>query len=139
MLNVGMMKFKKHDGGEGSLTAIEGCNDIPFSIARVYYITGVPQSSKRGAHAHLRLHQVLLCLNGSVTVKVHNADQQQEFTLNDPTEGLCIGPKVWREMYDFSPGCVLMVLASAPYDEDDYIRDYPTYLDTAHNFFDGGL
>lgn len=138
MYNVGMIKFKKNDAGVGALVAIEGQGDIPFSIARVYYITGVPQDAKRGAHAHRKLHQVLICLNGSVTIKVDNAGQQQEFLLDDPGEGLYIGPKVWREMYNFSPESVLMVLASATYDELDYIRDYHTYLQDTRGFFDKG-
>lgn len=137
MYNVALLKFKQFDGGEGVLSAIEGGVDIPFEIRRVYYITGVPANSHRGAHAHLKLHQVLVCLNGSLSVKVSNAGNDKTFVLSKPSEGLYIGPNVWREMYAFSPGCVLMVLASGLYDESDYIRDHNAYLDSVKGFFDG--
>lgn len=135
MYNVGMIKFNVFSAGEGTLSAIEGKRDIPFDIKRVYYITGVPEGAHRGSHAHHKLHQVLICLNGSVTIKVHNAKNTQDFALSSPSEGLYIGPHVWREMYDFSPGCVLLVLASELYDELDYIRSYPQYLDNIRELF----
>lgn len=136
MYQTGWMKFKVISDSRGNLSAIEGGKDIPFSIKRVYYITGVESGVERGFHAHRQLHQVLLCLHGSLKVRLFNGTQKEEVVLNDPAKGLYVGPWVWREMYDFSPGAVLLVLASAEYDEADYIRSYEAYLSEAKAIFD---
>ena len=67
---------------------------------------------------------MLICLHGSVRIKVKTPHEEQIVLLDDPTKGLYIGHMIWREMFDFSNDAVLMVLASEHYDEADYIRDY---------------
>lgn len=128
MFQTGSFKFRNISDGRGNLTAIEGGVDIPFDIKRVYYITKVGEGIVRGAHSHRALHQVLLCLEGSVRIRVFHGEDQEDVWLRSPTEGLYIGPWVWREMYDFSEHAVLLVLASERYDEADYIRDHDAYL-----------
>ena len=118
---------KNEDRHMGHLTPIEGRKDIPFDIRRIYYITKVPENTIRGFHAHKELQQVLLCLNGTVKISVSDPFEKQIFTLDNPSKGLYIGPGLWREMYDFSPAAVLLVIASEYYTEDDYIRDYRKY------------
>lgn len=136
MYNYGLLKFKKFGRKEfGYLSAIEEMRDIPFLIKRVYYITGVSAEVTRGCHAHRMLHQVLICLNGSVTIRVHNGNEKTEFILERSDIGLYLGPMTWREMTNFSEGCVLMVLASEYYSEEDYIRDYDDYLNECKKFF----
>lgn len=135
MINVGMMQFKNITDGRGDLTPIEATKDIPFEIKRIYYITGVQPKIRRGLHAHMYLHQVLLCLNGSVRVHTKTPLEGETFLLNNPLKGLYIGPMVWREMFDFSAGAVLLVLASEYYDERDYFRDYTDYEGVAKKFF----
>jgi dTDP-4-dehydrorhamnose 3,5-epimerase len=49
--------------------------------------------------------------------------------LDSPEQGIEIGPMIWREMHDFSPDCVVAVLADAPYDEADYIRDHSAFAE----------
>lgn len=122
----------------GHLTPIESGNengDVPFEIKRVYYLTRVPENTIRGFHSHRNLEQVLICLNGSVQISVSTPYEKEFITLNDPAKGLYIGPMVWREMYNFSPGSVLLVLASEHYDETDYIRDYRQYCEEAQEYF----
>lgn len=131
MYNCALIKFKDISDKYGHLTAIEGRIDIPFDIKRTYYITRVLEDIRRGFHAHRKLHQVLVCLNGSVKVKTKNPNDEEEYELCDPSVGLYIGPYVWREMFDFTDGSVLLVLASEYYDEDDYIRNYDFYLEEA--------
>lgn len=121
----------------GHLTPIESGRDIPFVIKRIYYLTRVPENTIRGFHAHRQLEQVLLCLNGKVTISVSTPYEKQLITLDDPAKGLYIGPMVWREMYDFSPGSVLVVLASEHYNEADYIRDYRNYCEIAQEYLKG--
>ena len=121
----------------GHLTPIESGRDIPFVIKRIYYLTRVPENTIRGFHAHRQLEQVLLCLNGKVTISVSTPYEKQLITLDDPAKGLYIGPMGWREMYDFSPGSVLVVLASEHYNEADYIRDYRNYCEIAQEYLKG--
>lgn len=133
MYNCSLFKFLSIDSKYGNLTPIEALIDVPFYIKRIYYITKVPQDISRGFHAHRKLHQVLICLNGSVKIKVKNPKEETEFILDNSSVGLYIGPYIWREMYDFSEGTVLLVLASDHYNEDDYIRNIDFYMKEACN------
>ncbi|MDF9824987.1 dTDP-4-dehydrorhamnose 3,5-epimerase-like enzyme [Breznakia sp. PF5-3] len=119
----------------GHLTPIESAIDVPFEIKRIYYLTKVPENTTRGFHSHRELQQVLLCLNGSVDIEISTPDEKEKITLNNPAIGLYIGPMVWREMSNFSPGSVLLVLASEHYAEDEYLRDYDDYLKKATLYF----
>ena len=127
MNNTGIICFKRHIDQYGSLTPIEGGNDIPFVIKRVYYIYDVLPEVARGFHSHKKLHQVLIPLGGSIAVKLKTPFEEKCVYLNKPYEGLYIGPHIWREMYDFSKGSTLLVLASDFYDESDYIRSFHDY------------
>jgi dTDP-4-dehydrorhamnose 3,5-epimerase-like enzyme len=123
-----LIKFEKHADKNGSLTAIQPGAKFSFEIRRVYYIYGVPAGGERGFHAHRVLQQVMLVLNGAVTVILDDGETRQSVRLKDPAEGLYVDAGLWREMKDFSPGAVLLVLASLPFDEADYIRDYDEFL-----------
>lgn len=131
MYNCSMFKFLSINSNYGNLTPIEEVFDVPFDIKRIYYITNVPQGVSRGFHAHRRLHQVLICINGSVKIKLKNPKEESEVILNDSSDGLYIGPYVWREMYDFSENAILLVLASDYYNENDYIRNIDFYMNEA--------
>ncbi len=131
MYNCSLIKFKDITDKYGHLTPIESKIDIPFEAKRIYYITKVEQGVTRGFHSHRKLHQVLICLNGSVKIRVKNPNEEEVIELNDQSIGLYIGPYVWREMFDFTEGSVLLVVASAYYDENDYIRNYDFYLEEA--------
>lgn len=111
----------------GSLVALEAELNIPFEIKRVYYIFGTQQGVARGFHAHHNLKQVAVCVAGRCRMILDDGKAREEVWLDSPTKGLIIGDLVWREMYDFSDDCVLLVLASEYYDETDYIRDYDEF------------
>lgn len=128
-----IVDIKNDDRPKGHLTAIESMEDVPFQIKRIYYITRVPENTIRGFHAHKELEQILICLNGTVKVNVSDPYNKQSFVLSNPAQGLYIGPGLWREMYDFSPAAVLLVLASEHYSEEDYIRDYKEYTEYAYS------
>ena len=115
----------------GDLTFVEGGNHVPFQIRRVYYLYNVPVDSERGGHAHLELEQVVFALSGSFRITVDDGRERREYWLRDPRTGLYISRMIWREMDAFSQGAVCMVLASQPYDEADYIRDYSEFLRTS--------
>ena len=130
-----MYKFKVHLDKYGSLVPVEATGEVPFEIKRIYYIYGVPNEVRRGFHAHKKLHQVLICLNGSVKILVKTPNEEQVVELIRPDEGLYIGPMIWREMYDFSKDAILLVLASDHYSKADYERNYDQYLEIAAPFF----
>ena len=112
----------------GRLVAIEERYDIPFAIARVYYVYATKPGVTRGLHAHLALNQVAVAVAGSCTMLLDDGVRRVEVRLDDPATGLSLPPMMWHEMSDFSADCVLMVLADAAYDEADYIRDYSEFL-----------
>ena len=111
----------------GDLTFIEGGNHIPFDIARVYFLYNVPVDAERGGHAHKELQQVLFAISGSFRIIVDDGSDKKEFWLRDPRKGLYVSRMIWREMDSFSQGAVVMVLASQPFDENDYFRDYEDF------------
>ncbi len=115
----------------GSLIAIEGGRDLPFAIARVYYVFGTSAGVDRGCHAHYKLRQLAIAVAGSCTMVLDDGHGRVAVRLDDPALGLTMGPMIWREMTDFSPDCVLLVLADAAYDEADYIRDHDEFLAAA--------
>jgi dTDP-4-dehydrorhamnose 3,5-epimerase-like enzyme len=122
------ISFKPLGDERGSLVALEGGKVVPFDIKRVYYIFDTKEGVSRGFHAHRNLKQVAVCVTGSCRFVLDNGKQKEEVVLDSATKGLLINDLTWREMYDFSPDCVLMVLASEYYDESDYIRDYQEFL-----------
>lgn len=112
----------------GNLTVVEGNKHIPFEIRRVFYLYDVPTGADRGAHAHKKLHQFLICLSGSFDVSLDDGLQKQVIHLNRPWQGLYIPPMIWAAEVNFDPGSVCLVLASAQFDESDYFRDYSVFL-----------
>jgi len=120
--------FQPHGDERGMLVALEEIKDIPFRIKRVYYMYDTAKNVIRGKHAHKKLQQILFCVNGSCKIMLDNGYEKKEVQLEKPYEGLYVASNMWREMYDFAPGTVLIVLASDMYDENDYIRDYDAFL-----------
>ena len=113
----------------GSLIALEGASaQIPFEIKRVYYIFGTRPDVVRGKHAHYNLKQVLICTSGSCDIDLDDGSTKQTIHMDSPQKGLFLDGFIWREMKNFSPDCVLMVLASDHYDESDYVRNYEQFL-----------
>ncbi|QTP55374.1 WxcM-like domain-containing protein [Billgrantia sulfidoxydans] len=112
----------------GSLVALESNQTVPFDVRRVYYIFGTQTGVARGFHAHKALKQVAVCVIGKCRMVLDNGRVRESAWLDSPTKGLYITEMLWREMHDFSPDCVLLLLASEHYNEADYIRDYNTFL-----------
>lgn len=125
--------FPPHGDDRGQLVAIEAMKDLPFEIKRVYYIYDTLTDVRRGFHAHRNLQQILICVSGSCKIHLDDGHETAEVLLDKPSEGLYIANDMWREMYDFSEGAVLLVLASEYYDEADYIRNYDAFLAYVNN------
>ena len=124
-----IIKFREMGDQNGWLVALEAHRNVPFSFKRVYYIYGTRPGVRRGKHAHRKLRQLLVCVAGSCVVLLDDGRKRDDVRLAGNTEGLLLEPMVWHEMYDFSPGCVVMVLADDWYDEVDYIRDYQAFIE----------
>ncbi len=112
----------------GSLIALESGKELSFNVARIYYIFGNRPGVERGFHAHEDLTQWAICVSGSCVMRVDDGTISTDVTLDRPDLAIEIGSLIWREMHDFSADAVLLVLASAPYDPTDYIRDYDTFM-----------
>ncbi len=128
-MQIKKVQFQEHGDDRGMLIALEENKNIPFTIKRVYYMFDTKEGVRRGFHAHKTLKQVLFCPCGACTVMLDDGTEKEYIRLDNPREGLIIESNVWREMYDFTPDAVLMVLASDYYKEEDYIRDYNKFLE----------
>lgn len=126
-----LVSLPKIEDVRGNLTFVEANKHIPFEIKRVYYLYDVPGGSHRGAHAHRNLHQFMIAMSGSFDVTLSDGQNEKTFQLNRSYFGLYICPMMWRHLENFSSGAVCLVLASEPYEESDYIRDYQAFLEAA--------
>lgn len=133
--NSGIVKLQFfEDCPDGNLVIAESQKNIPFDIKRVYYIQGFEESKAvRGKHAHKKLKQLIMCINGSFVLLLDDGKEKQEVVMDDPTVGLVLDGLVWHEMRDFSEGCVVLVLANGYYDAADYVRDYEEFLRLSAN------
>ena len=124
-----VIELDKHHKERGNITVVENGVTIPFDIKRTYYLYDVPGGESRGGHAHKELRQLIVAASGSFSVTIDDGSVKRTFLLNRPYQGLLIVPGIWRTLDDFSSGAVCLVLASHPYDEGDYIRDYNEFLE----------
>jgi dTDP-4-dehydrorhamnose 3,5-epimerase-like enzyme len=118
---------------QGDLAVAEVRRQVPFpAIARVYHVYGVPADAARGGHAHRAVHQMMVGVSGRVDVLVDDGSERRTIALEQPDRGLYLPPMIWHEMSGFSPGSSYFVLASAEYDDADYLRDYEEFRRLAH-------
>lgn len=125
------MDLPKFSDPRGALSFVEGGRHIPFDIKRVYYLYDVPGQVERGEHGHRRLEQLMIPLGGSFDVELTDGADRRSFHLDDPAVGLYVSPMIWRRLQNFSSNATCLVLASLPYDEEDYFRDYDAFLKAA--------
>lgn len=113
---------------QGNITPINAGTDIDFDIKRVYYLYDVPGGAERGGHAHKRLRQLIVSVMGAFDVIVDDGTKRKTIHLDRAYRGLYIPTMIWRELDNFSSGAICLVLASLPYDENDYYRNYDEFL-----------
>ena len=111
----------------GNITIIQNDKHQPFNIKRVYYLYDVPGGSERGGHAHRELFQLIVAASGSFDVILDDGCNKKIIQLNRPYFGLLVVPGIWREIVNFSSGAICLVLASAKYEREDYIREYSDF------------
>lgn len=129
MNKVKMLEFPQRGDERGHLVIVEGENDVPFEIKRVFYIYGSEKEVVRGQHANRESEFVLINVAGKSKVKVKDGEGNEAiYCLNRPHTGIYLPTMVWKDMYDFTPDSVLLVLASTHYNADEYIRDYDEFV-----------
>ncbi len=112
----------------GALNVLEIARELPFGCQRIFYTYTVPMGSVRGEHAHKKCEQFLIAIRGELRVAVDDGERRDEIVLDTPSKGLHLPAGCWGEQFSHSPDCILLVLASLPYDNADYIRDYDDFL-----------
>lgn len=128
MNKVRMVEFPQRGDERGQLVVVEGGQDIPFDIKRVFYIYGSDNSVVRGQHANRKSEFVLINVAGRSKVKVKDGEGNEAiYCLNRPHTGIYLPTMVWKDMYDFSEDSVLLVLTNTHYDANEYIRNYEEF------------
>jgi len=127
--NCTMIEMDKHHSDrKGNITVVENGITVHFDVKRVYYLYDIPGGEARGGHAHKELQQLIIAASGSFDVILDDGNVKRTYSLNRSYQGLLVVPGIWRELDNFSGGSVCLVMASLPYDEADYIREYSEYL-----------
>lgn len=123
-LNVPLNRIKDENG---ELTIFEDSNKFVFNIKRMFYIKNVKKDEIRGQHANKKSEFLMICLQGSVSIRVTDGIKEETIYLDDKSDALYIPRLMWKDMYDFENNCILMVLSNERYDNNEYIRDFDEY------------
>ena len=135
MINVydcKLIEIPRIQGIEHSFTVANSNLNLPFDIARVYYLYNIPDGKERGGHAHKKLQQLIISIVGSFTLSLDDGTEKRRIRLSRSNCGLFIPGHIWTRVQDIAQGSVCMVLASLPYDENEYLRDYDQFLNFKH-------
>ena len=124
---VRIIELPKFLDDRGNLSFFENDNQIPFKIARAYWIYDVPGGEKRGAHAYKNLQEVIIALSGSFDVVLHDGKEEKRYALNRSYYGLYVPKMIWRSLENFSTNALALIVANDPYSADDYIRDFAEF------------
>ena len=126
--NCSIIEMPRIENEAGNITPVQGLENLPFEVKRVFYLYDIPGGEARGAHAHKECHQFLIAAGGGFEIALDDGKNKRTVMLNRPYYGLHIPPGIWAAEQGFSSGSICLVLASEKYDEKDYIRDYDDFL-----------
>lgn len=129
VFDCSIIHFPKIHNRAGNITPLQNGIEVPFVVKRIYYLYDIPGGEARGAHAHRHLQQLIVAASGSFDVTIDDGKNKKTLQLNRPYYGLHLFPGMWRDISNFSSGAICLVLASEPYDELDYIRDYEDFIE----------
>lgn len=127
MNQIQILQLPKFLDKRGNLSFIEESNHIPFKIQRSYWIYDVPGGESRGGHAYKENQEFIVALSGSFDVILDDGNGKKTYSLNRSYYGLYVPKGVWRQMENFSTNALALILASTPFDENDYIHDYEQF------------
>lgn len=119
-----LIRVPKVKNRVGNISIVEGLDNLPFDIKRVFFLYDIPEGESRGAHAHRDCHQFIIAASGSFEVELYDGVNKKFISLNRASHGLHIPPGIWAHEFNFSSGAICLVLASHKYSASDYIRDY---------------
>ncbi|MEH6834738.1 MULTISPECIES: sugar 3,4-ketoisomerase [Falsihalocynthiibacter] len=122
-----LLSLPNFSDARGQLGVVES-GALPFEIKRFYYLFDVPLGAQRGEHGHKQLQQVMICLHGSCTVTLNDSKSTTEYKLTSPDVGLYVARGLWRSLSFDAPGTVVGVLASRPFETDDYLYTFEDFL-----------
>jgi hypothetical protein len=128
-----IIEMPRIENEAGNITPVQGTENLPFEVKRVFYLYDIPGGEARGAHAHKECHQFLIAAGGSFEIMLDDGRNKRTVLLNRPYYGLHIPPGIWAAEQGFSSGSTCLVLASHKYNEADYIREYQMYLEYKSN------
>lgn len=128
MKDFKIIEWKENGDERGKLVVIEGEKDIPFEIKRIFYIYGMDKEVIRGLHSNKKSEFVIINVGGSAKVRLHDGKKEMVIELDRPNKGVYIPKLMWKEMYDFSEECIMLVISNQPYDNGEYIRDFDEFL-----------
>lgn len=125
-----LISFEKKNTGKGDLTMFQDGSGLPFSVGKVVTIQGMNADTVRGQHAHHKMQEIVIALQGGCDIEIDDGKTKESFTIDDPNTALFIPPQVWRTLRKFQPDTILLLIADLPYDETetDYIRDYEEFV-----------
>ena len=125
------IELPRIESESGAITPVNGGTEVPFDIERVFFLYDVVAGAERGGHAHRELEQVWVAAMGSFQAVLDDGRERRTVDLRQPHVGLYIPPMVWTELVDFASGTICVVLASQPYREAEYVRDYAQFKQLA--------
>ena len=127
LVDVKKFTLKTFTEPDGKLIPIELDKDIPFEVKRMFYVYDVHDQNDRGKHSHHKTKQILIAVNGGVTVICDDGKKRRNYVLNEPNKALLIPEMIWDEQVYHSESSVLLVLSNTNYDVNDYIEDYDEF------------
>lgn len=125
--NIRLIVLPKLLDVRGNLSFFENCNQIPFEIARTYWIYDVPGGEVRGSHAFKESQEFIIALSGSFDIVLNDGDKEFKYSLNRSYQGLYLPNLIWRSMENFSTNSCALIVSSIPYKTSDYIRDFEEF------------
>lgn len=111
----------------GNLSFFESPRQLPFEIARTYWIYDVPGGETRGSHAFKEQQEFIIALSGSFDVVLHDGFQEHKFSLNRSYYGLFVPKMFWRKLENFSTNSLALIVSDKKFSGDDYIRDFEEF------------
>lgn len=130
--NPYIIELPKIKDPRGNLSFLENNHQIPFVIARTYWIYDVPGGEKRGGHAFKTQQEFIIALSGSFEIVLHNGVEEKRWLLNRSYYGLYIPAGWWRSLENFSTNALALIVSDKMYEPEDYIRDFSIFLKWKH-------